>query len=196
MSLNLLKTVQENLGYPALHKIDPNTQKIKTDTDNTALEKSHRLGQAAIPATLIALYKYSRADEGAENILHVATSTDWTGFIFLDHREEAIGKIMAYSGRKTEEVITEINRIATEAVNIIHQQIGEKGTIKDVKNVLINSKNDVLSYLPEDIQIGKLLNDSTIDDKTHKMEGPVSSLMHAIGGSFSGSDSDETTSSK
>ncbi len=196
MSINLLKTVQENLGYPSLHKIDPNTQTIKTDTDKTAADKTDRLSQATIPATLIAIYKYSRADEGAENILHAAPATDWTGFIFPDHREEVIGKIMAYSGKKTDEVITSINRIATEAVKIIQQQIGEHGTIKDVKTILIDSKNDVLPYLPEDIQIGKLLNDSTIDDKTHKMEGPVSSLMHAIGGSFSGSDTDETTSSK
>jgi len=40
------------------------------------------------------------------------------------------------------------------------------------------------------LQIGKLLNDSTLDDRTNKMEGPISGLMHAIEKKFS--DASET----
>ena len=31
MSINLLETIQQNLGYPALQKINPNTQQVAID---------------------------------------------------------------------------------------------------------------------------------------------------------------------
>jgi hypothetical protein len=35
--------------------------------------------------------------------------------------------------------------------------------------------------------MGDIVGDESLDDKTNKMEGPVSSLMHKIETSFSGS---------
>ncbi len=46
MSINLIETIQNNLHYPALQKIDPNTQEVKVD-NNTPDE--HRFSQASIP---------------------------------------------------------------------------------------------------------------------------------------------------
>ena len=37
MSINILETVQQNLGYPALQKIDPNTQQV-LENDKTPNE--------------------------------------------------------------------------------------------------------------------------------------------------------------
>lgn len=193
MAIDLLKTVQENLGYPPLQKVDPNTQKIKTDTDS---KEPGRLIQGTLPASLIALYKYSRQEEGAEAILHAGPDIDWTNFIFGANREEAIGKMVAYSGNKSGEVVNSINKITHEAVRVIREQVTPDTSLLEIKNILAGARNTILHYLPADLQIGKVLNDNTLDDRTHKMEGPVSSLMHAIGGSFSGSDSDETTISK
>ena len=64
MSVNLIKTIQENLGSPPLKKIDPNTQQPIADE---AVE--NKFSQAAIPSVLAALYKYVQTDEGAaENL--------------------------------------------------------------------------------------------------------------------------------
>lgn len=189
MSINLLQTVQQNLGYSPLQKIDANTQEVVIDKNEP---KEKKFGQAAIPAVLIALYKYGLPDEGAKAILDANLDSDWTDFIFSDQKEKIIEEISAYSGHTDSFTIPKLNAIAEEAIRIIREQL-TKGSIEDVKNILAASRNDVLPYLPASMQIGTLLNDNTIDDRTNKMDGPISSLMHAIGGSFSGSDSDETT---
>ena len=83
MSGSLLQTVQENLGYPPLHKVDPNTQKVIPDEGN---RDEDLFSQGAIPAVLTALFFYSRTDKGAEAILHAELATDWTNIIFADHK--------------------------------------------------------------------------------------------------------------
>lgn len=192
MSINLLKEIQQKLGYPPLQKIDANTQEVALDL---SAPQEERFSQAALPAVLTALYKYSRADEGAKTILFDNLDIDWSDFIFDDNKDKVIEKIAAYSGLSAADVIPKLNSIAKEAILVVRGQV-LSGSIFEVKNVLADSQNDVLTYLPASMQIGSLLHDNTIDDRTHKMEGPVSSLMHAIGGSFSGSDSDETNISK
>ena len=77
MSINLLKKVQENLHYPQLQKIDPNTQ--QADNSNTITDN---FSQAAIPVILTGLYKLSSSDEGAEVILRGGNSADWVSKIF------------------------------------------------------------------------------------------------------------------
>lgn len=44
---------------------------------------------------------------------------------------------------------------------------------------------DILLYLLPILQMGVLLHDNTLDDKTNKMEGPISSLINSIGNAFS-----------
>jgi hypothetical protein len=189
MSINLLKKVQENLGYPPLQKVDANTQKVKMEDGK---QYEDRFSQAAIPAVLTALYTYSRADEGAQAILSGDISTDWTKFIFADHRQNVLLNIADYSGYDEGAVVDRLNKITAEAVKLIREQVKPEGTVIEVKQVLADSRNDILPYLPAELEMGKMLHNNTLDDKTNKMEGPVSSLMHAIGGSFSGSDTDET----
>lgn len=189
MSINLLKKVQENLGFPPLQKVDANTQKVKPEAGK---QYEDRFSQAAIPAVLTSLYSYSRSDDGAQSILTDDISTDWTKFIFADHRQNVLLNIADYSGFEERSVVDRLNKIAAESVKIIREEIKAEGTLKDVKQTLADSRNDILPYLPAELEMGKMLHNNTLDDKTNKMEGPVSSLMHAIGGSFSGSDTDET----
>lgn len=192
MPINLLHSIQEKLGYPPLKKVDPNTQEVVVNAGEPAED---RFSQAAIPAVLSALFKYSRADKGAENILSAESATDWTSLIFTDNRHEVIQKIAAYSGHEPRTVVDKLNNIAGETVRLIKEHAGKDG-VQGVKVLLAESINDILLYLPASLQIGTALHDTTLDDRTNKMEGPISSLMHAIGGSFSGSDSNETNISK
>ena len=194
MAMNLLQIVQENLGYLPLQKIDPNTQLVKVDVD----EQEHRkqkFSQAAIPTVLIALSEFSQTDEGAHSILFAELSSDWADIVFGNNSKKIIDKIAGYSAHTTAYTVSKLNIIAKEAVRLVRQEV-PSGTIADVKNLMADSRNDVLLFLPASMQMGVLLNDNTIDDRTNKMEGPISSLMHAIGASFSGSDTDETNISK
>lgn len=182
MTINLLETVQTQMGYPPLQKIDPNTQMITADNSTS---DEHLFSQAAIPAILTALYKYSRTDEGAENILRGTISIGWLDIIFGDNKKHIIQKIATYSILPKEIAETKLNTIAVNAVNSIKENLHPETTIHGVKNFLADQSPNILLYLPASLQIGEILNDNTLDDRTNKMEGPLSNLMHAIGGQFS-----------
>ena len=182
MSVNLLETIQKNLGYPALQKIDPNTQAVVEDAKTP---DEHKFSQAAIPAVLTALYKYVQSDEGATVVLRGDNSTNWVGEIFHDNTKEVLQTIASYSHQPGNVFNLKLNEIANEAVKITKENLPANAGIKEVKVFFSNQRNTILLYLPAALNMGGLLNDDTLDDNTNKMEGPVSSLMHAIGSAFS-----------
>jgi nitrogen regulatory protein PII-like uncharacterized protein len=182
MSTNLLEAIQIQMGYPALQKVDPNTQEVKT---NNNTPDKHRFSQAAIPAVLTALYKYSRTDEGATHILEGDAPESWTDLVFADNKENVIQKILDYSFYTNENAVAKMNTIAENAVTIIREKLSGKANIHDAKKILSDQRDHILLYLLPVLQIGEMLHDNTFDDRTNKMEGPASSLMHAIGGKFS-----------
>jgi hypothetical protein len=182
MSINLLEAVQTQLGYPALQQIDPNTQVVK-ENDNTPDE--HRFSQAALTAVLTALYNYSHTDIGAEKIRTSSSATTWSDLMFTDNQQSVVKRIGDYANYTKENVITKLNTIATAAVTIIQKQLPADATMHHVKNFMNTQRNNILPFLPAELQLGELLHDNTLDDRTNKMEGPVSSMMRAIGGSFS-----------
>ena len=73
MSINIIESIQQNLKYPPLKKVDPNIQDIKEKETESTIEQ---LAQAAIPAVLTAVYKLSRNDEGSLKILKADTHKD------------------------------------------------------------------------------------------------------------------------
>ncbi len=188
MSINLLETIQQNLGYPALQKIDPNTQQVVED-DKTPDE--HKFSQAAIPAVLTGLYKYVQSDDGAEDFLRGDNSSSWVSKIFDDNKKEAIQKISAYAKQSNHDPVAKMNAIADEAVKVVKENLSADPSIKDVKTFFSSQTNNILLYLPAELNMGELLNDTTLDDKTNKMEGPISSLMQSLGSAFSKPVSDE-----
>lgn len=183
MSVNLLEKVQQSLGYPALHKIDPNTQQLVNEENTVAEDK---FSQAAIPAVLTAMYKYVQADKGAENFLRGINSPDWAAQIFQGHVKDVFRKIAEYANLPLNNtIIPRLNQIANEAEKIVKDNLPAGATVKDVKAFFNNQRNNILLYLPPALNIGDMLNDDTLDDNVNKMEGPVSSLMQSIGAAFS-----------
>ena len=194
MALDLLQTVQQNLNFPPLQKIDPNTQEVKLDS-NTPNE--HRFSQAAIPAILTGLYAYSAKDENAETILRGDLSSDWVSAIFGNRKHEVVDKISQYSFYGREELSAgKLNDIAAEAVRVTRDQMKPDATIKEVKDFLSAQTTNWLPYLPAALHMGELVNEEALDDNTNKMEGPVSSLMHKIGSAFSKPTNEEEVSEK
>lgn len=182
MPINLLETLQTQLGYPALQKIDPNTQLVKKN-DHTPDE--HRFSQAALTAVLTALYNYSHTDVGAEKIRTSSSATTWADLMFTDNQQTVVKRIGDYANYAKENVIAKLNSIAAAAVTIIQEQLPADATIHDVKKFMNTQRNNILPFLPAELQMGELLHDNTLDDQTNKMEGPISSMMRAIGGGFS-----------
>ena len=182
MSVNLITTIQENLGFPPLKKIDPNTQQPVNDKDD---EVTGKFSQAAIPAVCTALYKYVQTDEGAAEILSIKSSDNWIAKIFDDNRKEAIQTISAYAQQSNEDPVAKMNAIANEAVKVAKENLAADAGIKEVKFFFSEQRNSILLYLPAELKMGKLLHDNSLDDNTNKMEGPISSMIQSIGAAFS-----------
>jgi hypothetical protein len=193
MSINLLEKVQQNLGYPALQKIDPNTQQVVAGAHIPAEDK---FSQAAIPAVLTAMYKYVQSDEGAMALLQGDSSTQWISKIFDDHKKEAVQTIVSYAKQSAEDPVIKMNAIAGETVRLVKENLPDSAGIKEVKAFFSNQRNNILPYLPADLNMGELLHDNTLDDNTNKMEGPISSLIKSIGTAFSTSATEEEIKSK
>jgi hypothetical protein len=181
MSVNLIKAIQENLGFSQLKKIDPNAQQPAIESDEDVVNK---FSQAAIPAVLTALYKYVQTDEGATEFLNIKNSDNWTAKIFDDNRKEAIQTISAYAQQSNEDPVAKMNAIANEAVKVAKENLPPNADIKEVKDFFSSQRSNILLYLPAELKMGELLHDNTLDDNTNKMEGPISSLMQSIGSAF------------
>lgn len=185
MTINLVETIQQNLGYPSLKKVDPNTQEVKAQsTSPTILPES--FGQAAIPATLTGLFLLVHTKEGMEKV-RANTSTNWLETIFGRHSEEAVQKVATYAS--TDPAITrrEMERIAAEAVRLANENASRSENNDELKLFFINQRNTILSYLPASLQMGDLLQNDALDDRTNKMHGPMSDHMHWLEKLFSSS---------
>lgn len=179
--MNLVETIQQNFGFEPLQKIDPNTQEVPVNTDSEAA-----LAQAAIPSVLIALYKYTLSDEGAEDVIREKISTEWVNAFFGKNMGMATIKIADYASVSTQHAYEVMESVAVEAVKQVQQNEAGDEEATLVKKFMNDQRSNILAYLPASLQIGKLLNDTTLDDRTNKMEGPISGLMHAIEKKFSG----------
>ncbi|MBA2562404.1 MAG: hypothetical protein H0V14_05725 [Chitinophagaceae bacterium] len=175
MAINLVEEIQQNLGWPALQKIDPNTQEVKKPENVSAADY---LGQAAIPAVLLGLYKFSGNKEGNAAIVNGSLSDNLLNRILGNTKDEVVQKVAEYTGNTTDYTAGRMELIAREAIKVINENISTHTSDEAVRTFLIDQRNNILVYIPAGLQIGKVLHDNTIDDRTNKMEGPVSSNMH------------------
>lgn len=179
---NLVEIIQTNLGYPALQKIDPNIQETK-ETAHTTEEK---LAQAAVPVVLTSAYKLTRNDIGCRYILLGEGRNDKLKILFNYKVEEVIEKVMEYAGVSVEVAETSLKEVVDESFKVINEQAGPDATAEKIRDYMSGQRHNILVCLPASLQLGDLLKDDTLDDRTNKMEGPVSDFMHKMENIFSG----------
>lgn len=175
MAINLVETIQKNLGFQELQKIDPNTQEVKKPEN---LSVQDYLPQAAIPVVLLGLYKFSCTEEGNAELVNGELQNKLLKTIFGKNTQAVIDKVASYTGNTTDYAAEQMEIIAWEALSQIRNNISGQPTGANVKSFLADQRHDILVHLPASLQIGEALHDDTIDDRTHKMEGPISSHMH------------------
>ena len=185
MSNNIIEQIQKALNYPELQKVDPNVQEIK---DRPQLSKEEKLAQAAIPAVLAALYRYTDTDQGSEAILSSRIDGNLINNIFQDKQKTAVEKVAQYAGVSPDLAGREMERVAQEAARSIREAVKDKPSVDKVKEYMSSQRHNILVHLPAAMQLGDLLNDNSMDDRTNKMEGPISNLMHKIENSMSKND--------
>lgn len=182
MAINILDSIRSRLGYPEIQKVDPNTQEAKREE---TLSTNQRLVQAALPAVLTALYSYMGSEHRLASISG-SSGSNLLQQIFGDRKDAAIQRVADYAGTDAGTAENEMNKIATTSVSTIRENISDRSSPEEMKVFLANQKNNILAHLPAALQMGDLLNDDALDDRTHKMEGPISSMMRKIEDKFSG----------
>lgn len=181
MAKNIVEAVQEKLGYAPLRKIDPNVQ----DTDKEQ-STSQKLAQAAIPAVLTAIYKLTRTVDGCNAIVNSTAGSDCLAFIYNGKEAEAAQKVAKYADVTLNEALHQMKNISEESIVILKDVAGKSGGADKLKTYMNTQRHNILVYLPAKLDIGDLLNDETLDDRTNKMEGPVSNFMHKVENTLSG----------
>ena len=176
MAINIVDAVQARLGTTAIKKIDVNTMH---QSDTSRPGATDHAAQAATAAVLVALYRFGKTDEGAANLAH-NTSGNWLQTIFMNRDEVAVDKVAKYADVSVDEARKLMTDVADAAVKEVHRNIDEKATPEKIKSYLASQRHNILVYLPAELEMGKILDDPILDDRTNKMEGPFSSFMHLI----------------
>ena len=175
MDTNIVEAIQKNLGYQPLEKVDPNTQEIK---GANKMNSGQKLPQAAIPAVLAAMIKYSDGTDGI-NLLSETENKDWLGTIYCGKESEGIKKVSDYAGVSSDVAKKHMENISNEAVRIVKDAVKPADPEK-LRSFMNSQRHSILSHLPAAMKMGDVLNEETFDDRTNKMEGPVSSFLHKI----------------
>lgn len=183
MLFNLIEKIQQGLGLQPLQKIDPNTQEVKRPENQTVQDY---LPQAAIPAVLLGMYKYSRSVEGNTEILN-GSDGNILELIFGDLTPKVVSQVATYTGNDVEYTASAMEKIAEQAAESMRTELKGKVTGNSIKALLTDQRHNILVHLPAGLQLGEIINDDTVDDRMNKMEGPLSSHMHWLEKLFSSS---------
>jgi hypothetical protein len=177
MAIQLIEAVQKRLSLPELVKITPD----QGVTPKQALPRAP-MHQAALVTVAGALYKITRTNEGAVRLLLSGKNGNWLDLeeAYGSQLPEVIEKVMEYGVADAAAVEHLMRQIADTCLLIMHEELTSSINPENVREFMSAQRHNILIYVPADLKLGKLLNDSVWDDQTNHMEGPVSSLLHKI----------------
>jgi len=174
--MNIVEEVQKNLGFNALEKIDPNTQHVPGD--DLAIG-NNALAQAGIPAILLGILNRLELSPSLEQLESSQTGSLMEK-IFGESSQTVINRIEQYSKNTDKHSAQELEHIAAESLRVIRKKLGDQSTESSIRQFVAGNKQDILLYLPPSLELGTILQNNNLDDRTGKMEGPVSSFMHKL----------------
>ena len=177
--MNIIETIQKNLGFETLKKIDPNTQ--ETTGADTAMGNT-AIAQAGIPAILIGIY--NKLEEIPDINVLDSKQGNLMESIFGKSAGTVIQQIDNYSKFKDNHSEQQLEHIAQESIRVVKESIGGKTDESSVRNFVSRNKPEALLYLPPSLDLGSILKNNNMDDRTAKMEGPVSSFMRNVEKAF------------
>jgi hypothetical protein len=179
--LNLVKELQKYMGTN-INKIDPNTQDLK---EEDFAHRYDKLAQASVPTVLAVVYKYTHMRDGGAGLLADEPAANVFAEMLGPNYTEVVGKVAAYSGFSETYTAGVLDNLAVQAVKHLREHAG--GNPVKAQSLLADHRHEIFTHLPASIELGKTLDDTTIDDRTNKMEGPVSNLLHTIENIFASS---------
>lgn len=177
--MNIIETIQKNLGFDTLKKIDPNTQETKGE--DMVLGNS-AVAQAGIPAILIGIY--NKLEETPDLNLLKAEQGNLLENIFGKSAGQVVAQVENYSKVRDKHIAQQLEHIASESLRVIKEGMGDTPDENHIRKFIANNKPDTLLYLPPSLELGIILKNNNLDDRTGKMEGPVSTFMRKVERTF------------
>ena len=190
MAASIIEKVQTNLGLSPVQKVDRNIQEVK---DKESHSQVVNLSQAALPAVMAGLFKITRTEDGTMDLVKSTAPADCLREIFHGHDTEAVAKVARYANVSEEVAREAMNDIAAESVKVLREEAGEDPSYEKVEHYMNRQRHEILVHLPAALQMGQLLEDDTMDDRTNKMEGPVSTFMNKLGDNLADGESKQGT---
>ncbi len=183
--MNIIETIQKSLGYQALQKIDPNVQDVEQKLNQHG---NAALAQAGIPAVLIGLFSQLEKNPDASWLAGDQPTGTLLEKIFGKSAPMVVEKVGNYAGSTGSPVKQELEHMASESVRVVRDNVPDLTKEDSILAFVAKNKQEVLSYLPASLQLGTLLGNNNLDDRTNKMEGPISGLMHKLENQFNSSE--------
>ncbi len=183
--MNIIETIQKNLGYESLKKVNPNVQDVNqklTQNGNAAL------AQAGIPAVLVGLFNQLEQNPDASWLAGDQPTGTLMEKIFGNSAPTVVDAIGTYAGNSGSTVKQEMEHIASESVRVVRDGIPDLTKEDSIAAFVAKHKREVLSFLPASLQLGSVLGNNNLDDRTNKMDGPISGLMHKLENTFNSSE--------
>lgn len=180
-SIDIIEEIRKYVGSQPIPKIDPNTQSPELQQVQNF---SPDLGNAVIPALLVGFYKHSRNEAEADKLLHENNVDELLNDIFCDEKNNIIKSVAQYSKVSANEAETEMKNSSAVIINVLKEQIKNPDG-KTVCSFFTDQRSNILKHLPVELNMGEFIKDPSIDDRTNKMEGPMSGFMHTIEKIFS-----------
>ena len=162
MSTSLPEFIQKKLGFPPLRKVDPVDHAVKAGAEPAVREK---LGQAAIPATLAALYRFAKTGKGSRAVLaNNSEGRKWLEVIMDEKDGSAVDKVTQYAGVSDEEAAAIMEIIAVEAVFAVRDSVAHNPEPGAVQRYMADQRQAILVYLPAEVQLEHWLADHPGDE--------------------------------
>ncbi len=180
MAIDIIQQIKNHLGNTAVPKIDPNTQEPQNQQN-----LSPDVESAAIPVVLIGFYKNTRNAEDADKLIN-ESNEGIINTLYKEHTDHVIRAVSEYSKTNPDEARNAMDKTVVAIKKVLQENLKDlNGTT--VMNFFADQRSNILKHLPAELHAGELLNDSAVDDRTNKMEGPMSGMMHTIEKIFSSS---------
>lgn len=141
--MNIIETIQKNLGFDTLKKIDPNTQ--ETVGEDTVLGNS-AVAQAGIPAILLGIY--NKLEEHPDLNLLGTEKGNLLENIFGKSTDVVVQQIEIYSKVRDKHIAQQLDHIASESLRVIKENVGVVADENQIRKFVASHKPDTLLYLP------------------------------------------------
>jgi len=173
MAIDMIEVVQKRLNLPDIQKIAP-------DTEVASFKRPVTISQVALVSVMAALYKLTRTTQGCVALLLSGKNDNWLDLegAYGKYLPEIIDIVAGYG--IADPVATEqlLRKIANASLQIMHEELVDNISTESIKDIMLAQRHNILMYTPEDLHLGKILNDNVLDVPVSKMGGPVSNLVH------------------